>query len=91
MPAIAIKLDGPEELTPIPPGAKWHHVTEPLEVALVLGGMVSGAPSIMMRIALPDGSFAIVETSVALLEMLTGAIRGRLEFLASGPAGGVAQ
>lgn len=87
MPAIAIRLDGPEDLTPIPEGAKVHHVTEPLEVALVLGGMKSGAPSVMLRVPLPDGSFAIVETSLALFDMAAKAFQGRLAYLASGPGG----
>jgi len=84
MPAISIKLDGPEYLTPCPEGAKVHHVTEAFEVALVLGGMQSGAPSVMLRIPLPDGSIAIVETSLNLFDMAATAMRGRVEFLASG-------
>ncbi len=87
MPALSIKLDGPEDLTPIPAGAKVHRVTEPLEVALVLGGMQSGKASVMFRIPLPDGSIAIVETSHALFDMAAKAMQGRLEYLAS--AGGV--
>lgn len=38
MPSIIVKLDGPEALTPIPEGATLHHVTEPIEIALVIGG-----------------------------------------------------
>jgi len=87
VPAISIKLDGPESFTPIPEGAKVHHVTVPFEVALLLGGMQSGAPSVMFRIPLPDGSIAIVETSFALFDMTAKAMQGRLDFLASG--GGV--
>ena len=88
MPAIVIKLDGPEELTAIPEGATVHHVTETLEIALVLGGMQSGKPSVMLRVPLPDGSIAIVETSFGLLEMTYRAMLGRLEYLASGGKGG---
>lgn len=81
MPSIVIKLDGPEDLTAIPPKARVHHVTETMEVALVLGGMRSGKPSVMLRIALPDGSIVIAETSYALFEMAQKAMQGRLEFL----------
>lgn len=88
MPSIVIKLDGPETLTPIPEGATVHHVTAPLEVALVLGGMQSGKPSVMLRVPLPDGSFAIVETSLGLFEMTARAMQGRLEYLAAGAKGG---
>jgi hypothetical protein len=87
MPVLSIRLDGPEDLTPIPAGAKVHHVTEAFEVALVLGGMQSGAPSVMFRIPLPDGSFAIVETSLNLFDMAATAMRSRVEYLAS--SGGV--
>lgn len=83
MPEIAIKLDGPESLTPVPDGTRVHHVTAPLEIALVLGGMESGKPSVMFRIPLPDGSVAIVETSFAILDMTYHAMLGRLEFLAT--------
>jgi len=88
MPAIVIKLDGPETLTRIPEGATVHHVTEPFEIALVLGGMQSGKPSVMFRVPLPDGSVAIVETSLGLFEMAYRAMQGRLEYLAAGAKGG---
>lgn len=88
MPAMSILLDGPESLTPIPEGTAVQHVTEPLEVAFVLGGMQSGKPSVMFRIPLPDGSIAIVETSFGLFEMAYRAMVGRLEYLAEGAKGG---
>jgi hypothetical protein len=87
MPSITIKLDGPEALTPIAEGAKVHHVTAPFELALVLGGMQSGAPSVMLSIPLPDGSRAIVETSLALLDAACRAMHGRLEYLAEAKGG----
>lgn len=88
MPAITLQLDGPEALTPIPEGAAVHHVTAAFEVALVLGGMQSGAPSVMFSIPLPDGSRAIVETSLALLDAACRAMHGRLDYLAEGAKGG---
>lgn len=83
MPSISLVLDGPEHLTPIPDGATVHHVTAHLEAALVLGGMSSGKPSVMLRVPLPDGSFAVVETSFAILESLYRGMLGRIEYLAS--------
>jgi len=82
MPSIIVKLDGPEALTPIPEGATLHHVTEPIEIALVIGGMQSGAPSVMFSIPLPDGSRVVVGTSLALLDATCRAMRGRLDYLA---------
>lgn len=83
MPAITLKLDGPESLTPIPEGAAVHVVTGMLEAALVVGGMQSGRPSVMLRIPLQDGSIVIVETSFAILEATYRGMLGRLEYLAS--------
>lgn len=88
MPTIVIKLDGPEAFTPIPESATIHHVTEPFEVALVLGGMHSGKASVMFRVPLPDGSVVLLETSFGLLEMAYRAMQGRIEFLAEGGKGG---
>jgi len=82
MPVLPIKLNGPEDLTPIPEGAKVHHVPDGLEIALLAEGMQSGKPSVMMRVQLPDGSVAIVETSWALFDMAHAAMRGRLELVA---------
>lgn len=79
MPALSIFLNGPESFTPIPENARIHHVTERMEVAFLEHGMVSGAPSVMLRIALPDGSVVLAETSYALFDGAARAMRSRVE------------
>lgn len=49
------------------------HVTTPLSITGLAGGMGSGKPSVALRIDLPDGRSVVAETSLALL--LT-AVRG---------------
>ena len=82
MPSLPVLLDGPEDFTPIPQGAKWHHVPDGLEVALLIEGTVSGKPSVMLRVELPNGEIAIVETTWALFDMAHAAMRGRLDLVA---------
>lgn len=40
------------------------HLTEPFTIAALEGGMISGRPSIAIRIDLPDGKVVIQETSI---------------------------
>lgn len=43
------------------------HVTDPIGMTGLAGGMESGATSVAIRIDLPDGRVVIAETSLALL------------------------
>jgi hypothetical protein len=43
------------------------HVTTPLSLAGLAGGMASGKPSVALRVDLPDGRVVLTETSLALL------------------------
>jgi hypothetical protein len=49
------------------------HVTTPLSIAGLAGGMGSGKPSVALRIDLDDGRSVLAETSLALL---VTAVRG---------------
>jgi hypothetical protein len=79
MPVLSIKLEGPEDFTPIPSGATVHHTTAPIEAALLMRGMQSGKPSVMLRFELPDGSIVIAETSHELFQMAAIAMKARVE------------
>jgi hypothetical protein len=57
-------------------------------VAMLAGGMASGAASVAIRIDLPDGRTVIAQTSQALWDSAARAFRGRLEFLAGQIKGG---
>jgi hypothetical protein len=46
-----------------------------LQVALLRGGMQSGAASVTFRITLPDGRVVLTETSLALFGMAADALR----------------
>lgn len=62
------------------------HVTDPIAVALLAGGMASGAPSVALRVPLPDGRFVVAETSLAVLISVTAAARGAFpDAFAGGP------
>ena len=47
------------------------------EVAYLVGGMISGNPSVSLRIQLDDGSIVVAETSAKLFVMAGAAIRGK--------------
>lgn len=53
------------------------HVTTPIEVTGLPGGMDSGATSVAFRIDLPDGRVVIAETSLALLVATVAGIRAK--------------
>lgn len=54
------------------------HLPEPkIEVCVLAHGMASGAPSIAMRIDLPDGKVVIAETSWALFAAAARGIAAR--------------
>lgn len=47
-------------------GKEIIHVTEGIQMAMLKEGMKGGAPSIAIRIDLPDGKFVVAETSLKL-------------------------
>jgi ABC-type uncharacterized transport system permease subunit len=47
----------------------------PIEVALLRGGMQSGAPSVTLRLDLPDGRVVLTETSLALFALAAETLR----------------
>jgi hypothetical protein len=53
------------------------HLTEEFTIAALERGMVSGRPSIVIRIDLPDGSVVLQETSVRVFLAAAAGIRGR--------------
>lgn len=56
---------------------KLVHVTAPLKVGALAGGMASGAPSIAIAVPLPDGRTVVAETSLALFLSAADAFRAR--------------
>lgn len=50
---------------------------KPIQLATLPAGMVSGKPSVSIRMDLPDGTTVIGETSVALFQMAAAAMKGR--------------
>ena len=73
MPVIVVKL-GPEPLWPdlaekLKRGELYHlgEGAPPVQVGALEGGMVSGKPSVAIRIDLPDGKVVLAETSWVLL------------------------
>jgi hypothetical protein len=52
---------------------------EPIEMALLQGGMVSGASAVAIRLNLPDGRVVVTETSLALLVTCVRAMVARTE------------
>jgi hypothetical protein len=50
-----------------------------IEMALLRGGMVSGAPSVTFRINLPDGRVVLTETSLAVLGIAADHMRAVTE------------
>lgn len=49
----------------------------PIQIAALSGGMSSGAPSVAIRIDLPDGRIVVAETSLRLFQMANAALLGR--------------
>ena len=48
-----------------------------IEIGCLEGGMVSGAPSVMLCFELPDDRVVLAETSLSLLLAVTDALRSR--------------
>jgi hypothetical protein len=77
MPDLKIHLDG-DACWPDLQAMKFEHAV--LEgVALLEGGMQSGAPSVGLRIKTDDGRTVIAETSFQLFEAAARAFRGRVD------------
>lgn len=49
----------------------------PIQIGALEAGMVSGAPSVAIRIDLPDGRIVVAETSLRLFQMANAALLGR--------------
>ena len=81
MPSMPIKFMGSVEENPWPDLTPETviHTLEPIEVALVPGGMQSGAASAMIKITLPDGRVVLAETSAALFMMAGQAAAGFID------------
>jgi hypothetical protein len=73
VPALNLFLDGDDcwpDLKPLMAEGRVVHLgngAPPIGLAVLPGGMASGAPSVMLRIDLPDGRAVLAETSLALL------------------------
>ena len=48
-----------------------------IQISGLDGGMVSGKPSIVIRLDLPDGKVVVAETSWAIFDAAHSALRGR--------------
>ena len=74
MPDLDIRIVGREDSPPFP---DIDPVEVSLDVAVVLeAGMASGLPSVALLFTLPDGSRAIAQTSLAIIDGLAAAGRG---------------
>ena len=58
----------------------------PIEVAVLAGGLRSGRPSVALRLALPDGTIVIAETTARLFCTAASAILARYPDLLGGAA-----
>jgi hypothetical protein len=76
MPALTLKLDG-DNAWPDLASRTVHRVTGTFEIAGLAGGMVSGKPSIAIRLDLDDGSSVVAETSLALFLMAADAFKAK--------------
>jgi hypothetical protein len=83
VPALIIKLEG-DRCWPDLENKPDDQIiaVEHIEVALLPGGMASGAASVAIRLDLPDGRTVIAQTSQQLFDGAARAFRGRLEYLA---------
>ena len=78
MPVIKVILEGDGALADmVGREADVIFLTAPFTVAALAAGMQSGAPSLAIRIDLPDGRVVFQETSLGAWIMATAALRGR--------------
>ena len=84
MPKLDVQLDGDgcwQDLELLQKrGAVLH--SDDLAIAYLPGGMASGAPSLTLRVNLPDGRVVLAQTSLALFEGALRAFKARGELLA---------
>lgn len=77
MPALDLTIVRVGDPPPWPDVRNPLHLADPtIHVAAIQAGMVSGAPSIAIRVDLGDGDTVIAETSLAAWIAVTAAIRG---------------
>lgn len=77
--SLELKLDGDGAWPELAEAIQNNLVAKAvrLHVAGLRGGMVSGKPSVTLRLDLDDGTFAIAETSLALFLMTADALKAR--------------
>lgn len=76
MPSADIKIIRQNDPPPWDDGKPFAVAQEHFECGLLEGGMSSGAPSVMMRFTLPDGSYVISQTSLGVFTSILAAARG---------------
>ena len=74
MPSLDLILDG-DGCWPDLAKEKVFQSTQTLSVAALPNGTVNGSPTITIRGEMPDGTVALFETSLALLLMVSDALR----------------
>lgn len=77
--ALDIKLDGDGQWPDLADGKRKIHQVDDgvLRVVTLKGGMNSGAPSVMVRLDLPNGETVVAHSSVRLWQQAAAAMRGR--------------
>jgi hypothetical protein len=53
------------------------HVKDPLRITGLVAGMASGAPSVAIRLDLPDGQIIVAETSLQLFLAAADALKAK--------------
>jgi hypothetical protein len=78
MPALKVILEGdgcwPDVAPIVADPSKTGFVTE---AAYLAGGMTSGAPSVMLRCEMKDGTVILAETSAKLFITAAAAVKGK--------------
>lgn len=74
MPQINVIRDIDNSDEPRPRPEDVVHVTAPITIGTLEGGMVSGKTSLMIIIPLPDGRTVIAETSLACFRTANAAL-----------------
>ncbi len=77
-PIIDLQLEGDGSSKHLA-GKVIHECGALLHIAALDGGMASGMPSLMIRLDLPNGEYAIVETSVRAFLDAGAAIHAKFE------------
>lgn len=82
MPAMEVRFEGVSVTDQLAKdGRELIDVTgpdgPPIQVVVIQGGMESGAPSVLLRIDLPDGKSVVAETSARLFVSAGRMIKAR--------------